>query len=256
MVKRGAASLMACVLGLLPAAAAAHFQELIPSADIVSEQGARDIRLDLAFTHPMERGPVMEMAAPVRFGVLSGGKTRDLKASLKPAKAGDKTVFTAEFRLDQPGDYLFFVEPAPYWEKAEGKWIVHYTKVVVDFAGGGGWDKAIGLPVEIEPLVRPYGLWTGNLFRGIVRRNGKPLAFAEIEVEWRNDGSVKPPSDPFVTQVIKADASGQFAYAMPRAGWWGFAALVDGDKPAKSPEGKLAKTELGGLIWVRAQDMK
>jgi len=56
--------------------------------------------------------------------------------------------------------------------------------------------------------------------------------------------------------VIKADATGQFAYAMPRAGWWGFAALVESDKPAKSPEGKPAKTELGGLIWVRAQDMK
>lgn len=256
MVRHGAASLMACVLGLLPVAAAAHFQELIPSADIVSEQGSRDVRLDLAFTHPMERGPVMEMAPPARFGVLAGGKIRDLKSSLQPGKSGDKTVFAAEFRLDQPGDHVFFVEPAPYWEKAEGKWIVHYTKVVVDFGGAGGWDKAVGLPVEIEPLARPYGLWTGNLFRGIVRKSGKPVPFAEIEVEWRNDGSVKPPSDPFVTQVIKADASGQFAYAMPRAGWWGFAALVDSDKPARSPEGKPAKTELGGLIWVRAQDMK
>lgn len=255
-MRHGAASLITCVLGLLPAAAAAHFQELIPSADIVSAQDSRNIRLDLAFTHPMERGPVMEMAPPARFGVLAGGKARDLKASLKPGKASDKTVFAAEFRLDQPGDHVFFVEPAPYWEKAEGKWIVHYTKVVVDFAGGGGWDKAVGLPVEIEPLVRPYGLWTGNLFRGIVRKNGKPLPFAEIEVEWRNDGSVKPPSDPFVTQVIKADASGQFAYSMPRAGWWGFAALVEGDTPAKAPDGKPAKVELGGLMWVKAVDMK
>ncbi|BAE53138.1 DUF4198 domain-containing protein [Paramagnetospirillum magneticum] len=256
MSKRLTASLIACALGWLPTMADAHFQELIPSADIVGEQGPRDIRLDLAFTHPMEQGPVMEMAPPMRFGVMAGGKTRDLKPTLAAAKRGDKTVFGAGFSLDQPGDYVFFVEPAPYWEKAEGKWIIHYTKVVVDFAGGGGWDKPVGLPVEIEPLVRPYGLWTGNLFRGIVRRNGKALPFAEIEVEWRNDGSVKAPSDPFITQVIKADASGQFAYAMPRAGWWGFAALVESDMPAKSPAGKPAKTELGGLIWVRAQDMK
>ncbi len=257
MSKHLAVSLIACAVGLMPAMAAAHFQELIPSADIVAEQGPRDIRLDLAFTHPMERGPVMEMAPPLRFGVLSGGKTRDLKASLRPGQQDGKTVFAAHLRLDQPGDHVLFVEPAPYWEKAEGKWIVHYTKVVVDFAGGGGgWDKPVGLPVEIEPLVRPYGLWTGNLFRGIVRRNGKPVPFAEIEVEWRNDGSLKAPADPFVTQVIKADASGQFAYAMPRAGWWGFAALIESDKPAKSPEGKPAKIELGGLIWVRAQDMK
>lgn len=244
------------VLGLGAAPAAAHFQELIPSADIVGGEDGRDVRLDLSFTHPMERGPVMEMARPVRFGVLSGGKARDLKDRLTEGKQDGKTVWSADYRLEAPGDHVFFVEPAPYWEKAEGKWIVHYTKVVVDFAGGGGWDKPVGLPVEIEPLVRPYGLWTGNLFRGIVRKGGKPVPFAEVEVEWRNDGSVKAPSDPFVTGVIKADASGQFAYAMPRAGWWGFAALVESDKPARSPEGKPARTELGGLIWVRARDMR
>lgn len=249
------AALSLVLLGTGPAAA--HFQELIPSADIVGEKDPRELRLDLAFTHPMERGPVMEMAAPVRFGVMSGGKARDLKPSLTPIKVDGKTAYAAQVRLEAPGDHVFFVEPAPYWEKAEGKWIIHYAKVVVDFAGGGGgWDKPVGLPVEIEPLARPYGLWTGNLFRGIVRRNGKPVPFAEVEVEWRNDGSVKAPSDPFVTQVIKADASGQFAYGLPRAGWWGFAALVEAEKSAKSPEGKPAKTELGGLIWVRAQDMK
>lgn len=238
------------------APASAHFQEMVPSADIIDEQGGRTVRLDLAFTHPMEMGPVMEMAPPVRFGVVSNGKNRDLRPLLKPGKRDGKTVYSADVVLDRPGDQVFFVEPAPYWEPAENKWIIHYAKVVVDFASGGGWDKPAGLPVEIEPLVRPYGLWTGNLFRGIVRHNGKPVPFAEIEVEWRSDGSVKAPSDPFVTQVIKADSTGQFAYAMPRAGWWGFAALIDGDKPAKSPEGKPAKTELGGLIWVRAQDMK
>jgi len=179
---RRIALVIACAVGLPPTVALAHFQELIPSADIVGEQRPRDLRLDLAFTHPMERGPVMEMAPPVRFGVLSGGKARDLKSSLKPGKLDDRTVFSADIRLDTPGDHVFFVEPAPYWEKAEGKWIVHYTKVVVDFAGGGGWDTPVGLPVEIEPLVRPYGLWTGNLFRGIVRKNGKPAPFAEIEV--------------------------------------------------------------------------
>jgi cobalt/nickel transport protein len=215
------------------------------------------VRLDIAFTHPMERGPVMEMGPPVRFGVLGGGTDRDLRASLSAVRKGDnKAAYTAVYKVPTPGDYVFYIEPAPYWEPAERKYIVHLTKVVVDFGAGTGWDRLVGLPVEIEPLVRPYGLWTGNLFRGIVRKNGKPLPFAEIEVEWRNDGSVTPPSDPFVTQVIKADASGQFAYALPRAGWWGFAALTEADKPRPGPDGKPAKVELGGLMWVKATDMK
>ena len=94
------------------------------------------------------------------------------------------------------------------------------------------------------------------MFRGIVRRNGEPVPFAEVEVEYVNEGGVvKPPNDAFVTQVIKADAQGVFAYAMPRAGWWGFAALVEGEQKMKSPDGKDAPVELGGLIWVKATDM-
>ena len=247
-------ALLATTLAAWPALA--HFQELIPSVDIVPDQGPRSVHLDLVFTHPMEGGPVMEMATPVRFGVVTEGKARDLKATLKPKIVSGKAAFETAYAVETPGDHIFFVEPAPYWEKAEGKWIIHYTKVVVDFASGSGWDQLVGLPVEIEPLVRPYGLWSGNVFRGVVRRNGKPVPFATVEVEWRNDGSLKIPADPFITQVIKADASGQFTYGLPRAGWWGFAALVEGDKPAKSPDGKPAKTELGGLIWVRAVDMK
>ena len=47
-----------------------------------------------------------------------------------------------------------------------------------------------------------------------------------------------------------------FAYAMPRAGWWAFAALVDGDEPMKNPDGEEVPVELGGLIWVKTVDMK
>jgi cobalt/nickel transport protein len=247
-------------LGLLPAltaVASAHFQVITPSTDIVTDQTGGKIDIALIFTHPMERGPVMQMEKPVRFGVKAGDKMIDLAAQLQPATIDGKQAWQASYDIKQPGDYVFFVEPKPYWEPAEGKMIIHYAKVVVDAYGSGeGWDAMVGLPVEIRPLVRPYGVWTGNVFRGVVLRNGKPVPFAEIEVEWMNDGSITPPSDAFITQVIKADASGAFSYAMPRAGWWGFAALVEGDKKMKSPTGKDVPVELGALMWVRAVDMK
>lgn len=252
---RGAVVALVAAVALTGQPAAAHFQELIPTADVLPDGG--EVTLTLTFTHPMARGPAMEMARPKRVGVKTGDAApRDLAPALAETKVDGKSAWTLKETLKEPGAAVFFVEPAPYWEPAEGKMIVHYTKVVVDaFASGEGWDAAIGFPVEIEPLVRPTGLWTGNLFRGIVRKGGKPVPFAEIEVEWKNDGSVTPPNDAFVTQVIKADASGAFAYALPRAGWWGFAALVDGDKPMKSPEGKSVPVELGALMWVRATDM-
>jgi cobalt/nickel transport protein len=92
----------------------------------------------------------------------------------------------------------------------------------------------------------------GNVFRGVVRRDGKPLPFADVEVEWRNDGTVKAPADAFVTQVIKADGERVFVYAMPRAGWWDFAALTEGDRPMKSPTRETVPVEQGALMWVKA----
>ncbi|MFD2110818.1 DUF4198 domain-containing protein [Thiorhodococcus fuscus] len=250
------AALLSTVL-LAATSAQAHFQQLIPSTDILTADTGSEVNLDLRFTHPMERGPLMDMGQPVRFGVAGPAGVEDLTASLKAEKTDGKQTFSADYHVKQPGDYVFFIEPAPYWEPAEGVMIVHYTKVVVDaFGAEEGWDREIGLPVEIEPLVRPYGLWTGNLFSGIVKQNGQPVPFAEVEVEWVNDASVTPPASPFVTQVIKADANGRFSYAMPRAGWWGFAALLEGDKPMKNPDGEMVPVEAGALIWVKATDMK
>jgi cobalt/nickel transport protein len=235
----------------------AHFQEIIPSHDILTQQSGARLSLDLTFTHPMEGGPVMPMGEPVRFGVVGPQGERDLRQRLQPVERDGKRAYRADYRVGQPGDYCFYIEPAPYWEPAEGVMIVHYAKVVVDAYGAeSGWDRELGLPVEISPLSRPYGLWTGNLFRGVVKRNGRPVPYAEVEVEWRNDGSVTAPSDPYITQVVKADANGTFAYVMPRAGWWGFAALLEADEPMPNPEGKPVPVELGGLMWVHVRDMQ
>jgi cobalt/nickel transport protein len=250
--RAGGAAILAVVA--FPLLAKAHFQELLPSTDIVPDEGDHSVNLSIVFTHPVEGGPTMNMGEPVQFGVLADGKKTDLKSSLKVKPFDGKNAYTAQYTVTKPADYVFFLEPAPYWEPAEKHYIQHFTKVVVDFGSGDGWDQLVGLPMEIEPLTRPYGLWTGNLFRGRVLKNGKPLPFADIEVEWTNDGSVKPPADAFKTQVIKADAGGVFAYAMPKAAWWAFNALSDGPQ-RKSPDGKTVGTEIGGTLWVRTVDM-
>ena len=241
-------------LAVAAAPAHAHFLELIPSEDVLPEGG--EVVLSLAFTHPFERGPVMQMDRPVRFGMVRDGETVDLTDALEEVATDGASTWAARVDLAEPGPAYFFVQPQPYWEPAEGKYIVHYAKVLVDsFATGEGWDKAIGLPVEILPLARPTGLWAGNVFQGVATRGGAPVPFAEIEVEFVNDGSVAAPNDAFVTQVLKADAAGVFTYAMPRAGWWGFAALLEGEAPMTSPEGAAVPVEEGALIWVRATDM-
>jgi cobalt/nickel transport protein len=256
MPSRRVVTLLFGLLLLTGHEAAAHFLVLLPSTDIVGDGDSRTVDLDLRFTHPMEQGPTMNMARPRQIEAVVNGKRIDLSGRLKSRTIDGKSAYICSLETKLPGDYIVYVQPAPYWEAAEEKMIVHYPKVVVDALGAErGWDALIGLPVEIEPLVRPYGLWTGNTFRGIVRYRGKPVPFARVEVEYFNEGRrVKPPKDAFITQVIKADAGGVFSYTMPRAGWWGFAGLVAGEK-MKSPEGKLVDVELGGLMWVKTVDM-
>ncbi len=259
-MRRTTMVIIVALAGVLAISGAAwsHFLVLVPDRESVSADDKARVALEIIFTHPMADGPAMEMERPRQFGLLARGQKTDLLDTLQPVKVQGKSAYRAQAAIEQPGDHVFFVEPAPYFEPGENKMIIHYTKVVVDGMGAQeGWDAMVGLPVEIEPLVRPYGLWTGNLFRGIVRQNGQPVPFATIEVEYRNvGGKVKLPGDAFETQIIKADQDGVFAYAMPRAGWWGFAALVDGPEQMKNAEGRMVDVELGGLMWVQTTDMK
>jgi len=257
-------SALILVMAAIPAFA--HFGTIIPSDDIVTQDDSRTLTLQVKFIHPME-GHYMEMVKPKQFGVMHGGQKEDLLDALKPAKGkgGDQaeefTFWTADYKIRRPGDYTFFVEPTPYWEPAEDVFIIHYTKVCVDALGlEAGWDQPVGLETEIIPMTRPYGLWTGNLFTGQVLLKGKPVPYAEVEVEYLNESPgntsvVIAPSDPYVTQVVKADVNGVFSYAMPRAGWWGFAALNEADWKLKH-DGEEKGVEIGAVYWVHTRDMK
>lgn len=236
--------------------AQAHFQMIVPSDDMVAQGESRNLKLDLLFWHPFENKG-MNMVEPAQFGVFERGKKKDLLPSLKKVKMTDADgksfdMFKAKYGMRKPGDHIFYVEPKPYWEPSEDSFIVHYTKVVVNgFGLEEGWDAELGLKTEIVPLTRPYGLWAGNVFQGIVKVKGKPVPFSEVEVEFYNpDGSKKAAGDPMITQVVKADANGVFTYAMPFKGWWGFAALNEDDKKMKH-DGKPKSVEIGAVLWVK-----
>ena len=248
--------LIALILSVAAATPAfAHFQMIVPSTEIVETAEERELSLRLMFMHPME-GTSLEMVRPHEFGAFVGGKRQDLLDTLTQMDFRRHSAYSATYKIKRPGDHLFWVQPAPYWEPAEGVMIVHYTKVVVNAMGlEEGWDEELGLVTEIVPLVRPYGLWAGNSFRGIVKKDGKPVPYAEIEVEYFNeDGKTKAPASPFITQVIKADSNGVFSYAIPWAGWWGFAALSEADEKMENPSGEKVPVEIGAVFWLRVRD--
>ena len=236
--------------------AIAHFQGLIPSDDMVTKSDNKTISLDVLFFHPFE-GHYMNMDKPAAFGVMVLGRKTDLRGTLKEKRIDAFSAWQANYRVKFPGDHIFYLEPKPYWEPAEDCFIVHYTKVVVNSLGlEEGWDEEVGLKTEIVPLTRPYGLWTGNVFQGIVKVNGNPAPGTDVEVEYYNEhGMVKAPADPMITQVVKADSNGVFTYAMPKAGWWAFAALNTDERKMKY-EGQEKSIEIGAVLWIRVHDIE
>ncbi len=236
--------------------ASAHFGMVIPSDSMVMQGDNKTVTLMLSFSHPMERIG-MELVKPGSFDVMFDSKKQDLLGDLKEIKLMGHTSWQLDYRIKRPGVYTFYLEPKPYWEPAEDCFIIHFTKTVVTaFGDDEGWDEEIGLKTEIVPLAKPFGLYAGNVFQGIVKFNGKPVPYAEVEVEYYNeDGKSEAPSSYMITQTIKADQNGVFTYAAPKAGWWGFAALNGADYKLDH-KGEKKDVELGAVLWIKFHDWK
>ena len=238
------------VLFLWTSQAQAHFGLVIPSSSTVTEKKDANLHLDIAFIHPMEQQG-MDMGKPKKLTVTANGATEDLTAKFAAAKMLDHAAWQAAYAIKKPGVYQFAMEPEPYFEAAEDCFIIHYTKTVVAaFGAEEGWDKPLGLKTEIVPLTRPFANYAGNVFRGRVLLDGKPVAHCPVEVEYNNTGKKRTaPNEYFVTQTVMTDENGIFAYAVPWDGWWGFAALnTAAEKLAFKGENK--DVELGAVIWV------
>jgi cobalt/nickel transport protein len=243
-------------LMVLPQHVFAHFGMVIPSDSMVMQEDNKNVRVTLSFSHPFEMVG-MALEKPKSFDVIFDGETTDLLETLKKTEVMGHTAWETDYPVKRPGVYIFSMEPVPYWEPAEDCFIVHYTKTVITaFGDDEGWDVEAGLKTEIVPLSKPFGLYAGNVFQGIVKLDGKPVPFGEVEIEYYNlDKKVEAPTEYMITQTIKADRNGIFTYAVPADGWWGFSALNTADFKHKH-EGEDKDVELGAVLWVLFHEWK
>ncbi|NDV19054.1 DUF4198 domain-containing protein [Pseudodesulfovibrio sp. JC047] len=262
-----------CVLAVV-SSAFAHFM-VVYTPEIALDE-AQDLDMRIMFTHPAEAGHMMDMGGIEEFYVVKqrgdmAAKKVDLKKYLKEivwknphSKAQAFSAMIPKKEIRSMGDYVFVMKPGYYFEKEEGLYMQQITKLILNVGGiPGNWAEPVGLPCEIVPLIKPYGLWTGNVFKAQVLSAGKPVAGAEVEVEYMSHMpnlkdntmpekcSVDYPHDAFVTQTIFTDDNGYITFGIPKAGWWGFAALGVG------PETEYQGKELGqdAVIWVKAEDI-
>lgn len=224
----------------------AHFLTFIPNNDNVVNKKEANIYFDAMFIHPFEQTG-MNMEKPMGIYL---NNAKNVLPLIETQKFNEK-AWATNYEIKKPGVYQFYVQPQPYFESAEEKYISHVPKVIISAYGvEEGWDEPLGLKYEIIPMVKPFALYVGNIFQGKVLHNGKAASNVEVEVELYNEFGLKAPSDAHITQVVKTNANGEFSFVMNHKGWWGFAALIE--EGQKDYKGKNYPIENGALLWIKA----
>ncbi len=258
-------------------AASAHFQ-VIYTPEVEVEKSSVDFKL--FFTHPYDgntilltgRNEKMESEGIKEVFLYHDGTKKDLTKDLKKisfacnndkADGYDLTI-DKNNGFKSGGNYALLVNPAPYWEPEEGLYIHQLTKIFVNRGGLGETEWADRITegyTEMIPLVSPYGVVPGSIFRAkVVDNEGKPVEGAMVEIEYLNY-SVDMQKNMFGGKAIindekrgistmVTDVNGIFSFIPPKAGYWGFAALSAGsDKKYRGKE-----LEQDPVVWIKVAE--
>lgn len=264
LMNRLTALCSAALLTLTPSFSRAHFMLTYTDSPFVARPG--EVPALLTFWHPFENGHVMDLETPNAFYMIHKGARTDLMDRLEPTTftGGENTgaAFNTTIPVRSSGDYVIITEPKPYLEEAEDAYIQQFTKVILNRNTlPTDWDMDADLPAEILPLTRPYTLFAGSTFTGQVVSHGEPVAGVEIEVGYMaaTPNMDTGQSTPMTAQphkggtlVLVSDENGYFTFGVPKAGYWGFAALGAG--PETEYNGKELSQD--AVFWIYASDME
>lgn len=256
------------------ASVSAHFEVLYtPEVEVNS----KTVNITNYFSHPYDGNPLMESGRskdgktlpPLEVFMVYKGKKIDLSKDAKPVqyKTDESKGTGYDFTLSKDngfrgaGDYAVFMVPSPYWEPAEDLYIQQITKIFINKGGfgTGDWSKKLtDNYTEIIPLVNPYYVISGGIFRAKVLDNsGNPVEGATVEIEYLNSDvdmanhtigkADKISNDKHGTAFVVTDVNGIFSFIPPKDGMWGFAALSAGsDKKFNGNE-----LEQDPVIWIK-----
>lgn len=245
-----------------PARAEARFGLIMPDSSVVVQPDKKDLTLTLSLLDPY-LGKAIPLEPLQTFSALRyKGDTIDRSehlSVLEETPAYGSTGWTTRIALPHDGVYHFIMQTKATWLPEQEEFVQHVAKVQVPVRATpedmqDGWDKPAGLPFEIVPQSRPFGLCVGMLFTGQVLLDGKPVPGALMEATRLNpelkEGRRIPATPYHAVQMFKANEQGVFSFVCPTPGWWAFATSVTGD-PLQSPDGKgLMPLETKTVFWV------
>lgn len=227
-----------------------------PVPNIGQEVDVLITRMD-PFRHLAEEMSMPQLFAVLRFdehtlprdGVMQPERV-DVLGDVEEAQYLDKKAWGANVALDKPGLYQFIIETRPWWNVAEQRYDQHYVKSFLPVYGvETGWEHPAGLPVEIVPLSRPFGLSNPCLFSGKVLDHGKGRAGALVRAQRINLEKCVVPSRWHEDTTVRTNDRGEFSLILNRPGWWCCTAIVEGT-PLKGHDGDPRPLQIGSSVWV------
>ena len=257
------AMVMVALMGGLfsPLPGLAHFQVFWPQTEGCYAKPGEAVKWQYFWGHPFEM--LIDDAQAPKFFIFTPDKKKESlslsRITLKDQASGkDRQAFAVEYKPPAPGDYYLCLEAPPTFIPESQVFWQDYVKAPLHVRAEKGWDQAVGLPVEIIPLTRPYGWPAGSVFKGQALVKNQALTRATVEVEKFNGFYVpadKMPRDPLgeehaplVTRVTKTDRMGYFIFTLDSPGWWIISVSAPGGK--RVHQGKTFPVEMRGGLWV------
>jgi cobalt/nickel transport protein len=256
--------LITAIIWVIPGAATAHFQIVWPQVEGCYGKPGEAAKWQYVWGHPYEM--IIYDAQPPKFFMFTPQGKRD-QVALKEvaltdgASGKERRAYEVAYTPAAPGDYYLCLEAPPYFISEEKVFWQDYVKEPWHVMAQKGWDKPVGLDLEIVPLTRPYGWPAGAVFKAQALFKGKPLKGALVEIEKFNGFYVskdKLPKDrlgeenePLMTRGLKTDGQGYLVFTLDSPGWWVIAVGQEDGK--KSHEGKEYPVEKRGCLWIYAE---
>jgi len=180
--------------------------------------------VQIHFGHP--NAPESCMTVPIEYARVHKPDGTIVELELEEdsgySTASEATYWTTSVTLDQEGDYIIAASRGaiyfdPAWHDLSGppELTRDWAKVIIDAGGEEQWDKAVGLELEIVPLVSPYDLEVGDTFTAKLLYNGEP-----VKAEYAAAHESESIHDPEVAQVGETAEDGTFSIYISKPGMW------------------------------------
>jgi cobalt/nickel transport protein len=261
LLKAGMVGMGWILVLILVRTAGAHFQTFWPDVGNGYGQRGKVVTWTYFWGHPYEK-ILFDTQKPNFYVIRPDGKRDSVlieATEMIDEETGKRRkTYKLTYTPTAIGDSYLCLEAPPYFVEEEGLFWKDYVKQYIHVMAEQGWDRPVGMEIEIVPLTRPYGMEEGFVFKGQALFQGKPLVGAIVEIEKFNGFHVKEgnlPMDPYgkenvpmITRVCKTDVNGYLVCTLDEPGWWMISvAHSDGELEY---QGKKYTVEKRGGLWL------